>query len=882
MCGQTMRRTTAHAAATILAAFAAALSFPTAGVAAPLSPIAITPSSGCGLLTAYTAGTGLPDWSGPPPSCGTGAFTLAFNQGNTPAPGTLSHGVATAGSALSQAWHLTGFPDGARMGYQISAPSGITINQVDYDDNQLQNIANGRGWTGFTYWNGGTAPVHLNGTAVDASASGPSLDSNLNTSYWGIELRCVQSVCSWPGLIQLDQITVYASEAQGPSITPVADAGSLWAQTGHWIWNPSGDSWALPVLANDASGLCSLSLQPGTSAPIADSSLPAANNSSWQECQQPVNWTAALDTRDYVSGAGQLPLTLQATNAAGPPTQASTSETLNVDNDPVSVSLSTPNDPNPTVWVNHAVTVEATPRTGPSGLGGMSCTDGGAAQSYPAGGLTVNGDGVRTVSCTAWNNAVDPQGNHNSGTSSVSVHIDEAPPALSLEPVNPNDPTAVVADTSDSESGVAAGSVEMAPAGTGSWASLPTTFTGGQLLAHFNDAGLDGPYSFKVTSCDNVGNCASTTRTVMLPARAAAISRVSVATMPTSRCSEAPAKTVATASRVRTAPQGSSTVQQSGESVLRIARDDAFRSAPTPARPSFFAGNVLASGATEAVIVSRPRHDLRVVNTALTSRTRRAAAELGRNCNRSALASTTQARVGYGRPVTLHGVLMSSAGLPLAGQPVAILTAPDNGSNAFTQAAAVTTGPDGSWTATLPPGPSRIIEASYPGSPTILPATGSATVITPAKIVLTSVTPDRTPWGSTVRITGRVLGGYIPAGSKLLRLDLGIVGIPGLRKIQGIPNVSPDGTFTTTYKFARYQGVVRFWLQVSSLAEADFPFSSSHSKRWIVTVGVPARTTNTHVRHRRAHHRHRRSAVYRGLARREKHRVHRSGAARRR
>ena len=237
----------------------------------------------------------------------------------------------------------------------------------------------------------------------------------------------------------------------------------------------------------------------------------------------------------------------------------------------------------------------------------------------------------------------------------------------------------------------------------------------------------------------------------------------------------------------------------------------------------------------------------------------------------------------FGRPVRLHGLLISSAGLPLAGQPVAILTAPDNGSNAFTEAAAVTTGPDGSWTATLPPGPSRIIEASYPGSPTILPATGSATVITPAKIVLTRVTPDRTPWGSTVRITGRVLGGYIPASSKLLRLDLGIVGIPGLSKIQGIPNVAPDGTFTTTYKFARYQGVVRFWLQVSSLAEADFPFSPSHSKRVIVTVGVPAPTTTTHVRHRRARHRHRRSADNRGLTRRgEQARVHRSGRARRR
>ena len=219
------------------------------------------------------------------------------------------------------------------------------------------------------------------------------------------------------------------------------------------------------------------------------------------------------------------------------------SETLNVDNDPVSVSLSTPNDPNPTVWVNHAVTVDATPSTGPSGLGGMNCSvNGAAAQSYPAAGLTVDGDGVKTVSCTAWNNAVDPQGNHNSGTNSVSVHIDEAPPVVSLEPVNPNDPTALVADTSDSESGVAGGSIEMAPAGTGSWTSLPTTFTGSQLLAHFNDAGLDGPYSFKVTSCDNVGNCASTTRTMMLPARVSRDLRVSVETMPTARCSGAPAK----------------------------------------------------------------------------------------------------------------------------------------------------------------------------------------------------------------------------------------------------------------------------------------------------------------------------------------------------
>ena len=403
----------------------------------------------------------------------------------------------------------------------------------------------------------------------------------------------------------------------------------------------------------DSSGVCSLSLQVGTSAPIADPSLPPPNNSSWQECQ-PASWTAAVDTRDYVSGAGQLPVALQATNAAGLP-NAPMSETLNVDNDPVSVSLSTPDDPNPTVWVNHAVTVDATPSTGPSGLGGMNCSvNGAAAQTYPAAGLTVDGDGVKTVTCTAWNNAVDPQGNHNSGTSSVSVHIDEAPPVVSLEPVNPNDPTALVADTSDSESGVAGGSIEMAPAGTGSWTSLPTTFTGSQLLAHFNDAGLDGSYSFKVTSCDNVGNCASTTRTVMLPAR---VSR----DLRRQRGDDAHGALQRGAgqepsrppSRVRTASQGFSTVLQSGQSLLRVARDETFRSAPTPARRVAFGGERLRNRLRRAVLLGRSRHDPRAVSTALTSRSRRAARTARPELQSlDAGALRPSARVGYGRPVT--------------------------------------------------------------------------------------------------------------------------------------------------------------------------------------------------------------------------------------
>ena len=66
------------------------------------------------------------------------------------------------------------------MGYQITTPPGITINKVVYDIAQLQNVADGHGWIGLTYWNDGTAQVQSPGTAADAAASAP-----LNTPLLG-------------------------------------------------------------------------------------------------------------------------------------------------------------------------------------------------------------------------------------------------------------------------------------------------------------------------------------------------------------------------------------------------------------------------------------------------------------------------------------------------------------------------------------------------------------------------------------------------------------------------------------------------------------------------------------------------------------------------
>jgi hypothetical protein len=195
----------------------------------------------------------------------------------------------------------------------------------------------------------------------------------------------------------------------------------------------------------------------------------------------------------------------------------------------------------------------------------------------------------------------------------------------------------------------------------------------------------------------------------------------------------------------------------------------------------------------------------------------------------------TSRRVAFGRGSPVSGWLGLGDGTALANQTVRVLSAPDNGQLKFTETAVVRTAADGSWTANLPAGPSRLVEAAYDGTATTEATTSSLVrMIVPAKVQI-KITPRGVRWGGKIHISGRVLGGYIPNSSKLLRLD---IGIKALHAIQGIPQISPHGRFSTTYTFNRASGIVRFYFTVATLAEADYPFAPGSSPRVGVTVGA--------------------------------------------
>jgi hypothetical protein len=195
--------------------------------------------------------------------------------------------------------------------------------------------------------------------------------------------------------------------------------------------------------------------------------------------------------------------------------------------------------------------------------------------------------------------------------------------------------------------------------------------------------------------------------------------------------------------------------------------------------------------------------------------------------------SAATKRVGFGKRTVVAGWLGTADGNALGGQTVRIFTAPDNGSNAFTQVAVAQTAANGSWTAKLPPGPSRVVQARFDGSATVEPAVGIAHVRVPASIKL-AISPTRSHWGGTITIHGRLRGCCVPAAGELVELHVGWRG--GSTEI-GHVYASGDGSFHTIYTFLRGSGTqtYRFW--ATSADESDYPYAPHASRKVFVTVG---------------------------------------------
>jgi hypothetical protein len=191
-----------------------------------------------------------------------------------------------------------------------------------------------------------------------------------------------------------------------------------------------------------------------------------------------------------------------------------------------------------------------------------------------------------------------------------------------------------------------------------------------------------------------------------------------------------------------------------------------------------------------------------------------------------------RATSAYGRAQTIVGSVTGAGGVPIEGARIQVLARPDYAGARAAAMASPLTGADGRFSVSVPAGvSSRTLRFEYSdvvGSPPV--ATKTLTLSVRAGVTL-AIAPRTASVGGSVHFSGRLRGGPIPAGGKLLVLEARSPGGPWLEfdVIRG----DSRGRYHASYRF-KFPGPADYQFRVLCEAEADYPFATGASN----VVGV--------------------------------------------
>jgi hypothetical protein len=285
---------------------------------------------------------------------------------------------------------------GADAYWATNSPSGLLIDQASVGLMSVNGINNGSVYGGGFFW----GPSASDGVPVGYPENklGPLNASNqpgFPTSDFGFQMICEAASCPNNGAsLSVGSIALSVEETQGPWVTGTG----LWAAPG-WVRG----NWPITVTGDSPSGICSLSASIAGDPQTASGAM-APNQTVWHQC----NGSLAGTLNTPLAANGTDTLAISDTDAAG--LSANASETLKVDNQTPTVSLSGPATALSTAGTQY-VTVNVA--TGPSGAYGADCSVDGSAQTFYAGATSevpVSGIGAHTVTCTGLNSAMSSAG----------------------------------------------------------------------------------------------------------------------------------------------------------------------------------------------------------------------------------------------------------------------------------------------------------------------------------------------------------------------------------------------------------------------------------------------------------------------------------------
>jgi hypothetical protein len=301
---------------------------------------------------------------------------------------------------------------GADSYWATIVPGGLELTRVSVGTMSVYGINGGNPFGGGFFW----GPDASEGTTVGVGETGfdsaASSQPGFPTTEFGFQMICeAGGGCGPTGAnFEIGNVSLFVAETSGPSVS----ASGLWNQSG-WVRGV----WPITVTGDSPSGICSLSASISGDPDSANGAM-APNQTVYHQCNGSL--ASSLDTTYAADGADTL--TVSDSDAAG--LSNSATETLEVDNQAPTVSLSGPASALSTAGTQY---VTASVGAGPSGAYGADCSVDGGPQTFYAGAspqVPVSGVGQHAVTCTGLNNAMDASGQRaSSAPASTTLDIQQ-------------------------------------------------------------------------------------------------------------------------------------------------------------------------------------------------------------------------------------------------------------------------------------------------------------------------------------------------------------------------------------------------------------------------------------------------------------------------
>ena len=190
---------------------------------------------------------------------------------------------------------------------------------------------------------------------------------------------------------------------------------------------------------------------------------------------------------------------------------------------------------------------------------------------------------------------------------------------------------------------------------------------------------------------------------------------------------------------------------------------------------------------------------------------------------------------GFGRAETVVGRLTGPGGVPIQAARIDVLATPAYAGARAAAMASPLTAPDGSFSIRLPAGvSSRALRFAYSSSVGAAPVVTKTLTLSVRAGVSMSIAPRTASVGRSIHFSGRLRGGPVPSGGKLLVLEARSPGGAWLEF--DVVRSDARGRYHASYRF-KFPGPADYQFRVLCEAEADYPFATGSSR----VVGVRER-----------------------------------------